>query len=323
MDLSDDFDTKSVLDFESWKATLRTLCGRYNPEGIELNDFAGSVRAAHICGFDAVDLSCNAHRIERTQRDVRLDGTDHYGAIFQLAGCSTLMQNDRVTELAVGDIALVDSTLPVTYISENRPGRWLGLNLPRHSLMSHLGFEPEGGLHRRGATAATRLLFRLIQEAVEQRDLQSASTEPYMKMAVYDLLGALFAASDLPSISSPSDKLFRRVCDIIEAYFANPDFGPDEVAAEAGISLRYLQKLFTVRGSSCSHLIHARRLDYAARLIRRRTSMKTNQPLSVIAYACGFREYSHFARAFRRRFGHTPGTTAVQGAPEYRTTDVG
>jgi AraC family transcriptional activator of tynA and feaB len=34
--------------------------------------------------------------------------------------------------------------------------------------------------------------------------------------------------------------------------------------------------------------------------------MKTGQPLSDIAYACGFRDYGHFSRGFRRRFGTTP-----------------
>jgi AraC family transcriptional activator of tynA and feaB len=149
---SDEFNAKPALEYEEWKVLLRTLCGRYSPEGVEPNAFQGSVRPAHICGLEAVDLSCNAHRIERTYSDVRLDGTDHYGAIFQFAGRSIVVQNDRVTELTVGDVALVDSTQPVTYISENRPGRWLGLNLPRRSLVSHLGLEPVGGLRRRGET---------------------------------------------------------------------------------------------------------------------------------------------------------------------------
>ena len=74
-----------------------------------------------------------------------------------------------------------------------------------------------------------------------------------------------------------------------------------------GISLRYLQKLFTERGSTCSELIFALRLDHAERLVHRRSSLGTSQPLSEIAYACGFRDYTHFARKFRHRFGHAPG----------------
>jgi AraC family transcriptional regulator, positive regulator of tynA and feaB len=207
---------------------------------------------------------------------------------------STLVQNDLVTELAVGDVALVDATQPVTYISENRPGRWLGLKLPRQSLVSHLGREPESGFCSRGQTLASRLLFRLIQELADEHDLSSASAEPYMQMVVYDLLGAIFAASDLPSITSHFDKLFMRVCGIIKARFADPDMGPSEVAAETGISLCYLEKLFTVRGSTCSHFIHSLRLDHAARLIQRRASMKTGEPLSAIAHACGFCDYPNF-----------------------------
>jgi transcriptional regulator GlxA family with amidase domain len=45
--------------------------------------------------------------------------------------------------------------------------------------------------------------------------------------------------------------------------------------------------------------------------------MKTGQPLATIAYACGFRDYTQFGRAFRRQFGHAPGTIGVQSAAEY------
>jgi AraC family transcriptional regulator, positive regulator of tynA and feaB len=179
-------------------------------------------------------------------------------------------------------------------------------------LISHLGLQPESGLCGHGRTPANRLLFRLVQEAADDRDLSFASAEPYMQLAIYDLVGAIFAKSDLPSISSHSDKLFTRICDIIKAHFADPNVGPSDVAAEAGISLRYLQKLFTLRGSTCSHFIYSVRLDHAARLIQRHAATKTEQPLSVIAYACGFRDYTHFARAFRNRFGYPPGAARTR-----------
>jgi AraC-like DNA-binding protein len=60
---------------------------------------------------------------------------------------------------------------------------------------------------------------------------------------------------------------------------------------------------------TCSRYIIAQRLERAAQLIARRALLKTGEPLSAIAYTCGFRDYSHFARAFRQRFGHTPGAT--------------
>ncbi len=100
--------------------------------------------------------------------------------------------------------------------------------------------------------------------------------------------------------------MFKRICDVTKDRFADPDFGPYEIAAEVGISLRYLQKLFTKRGFTCSGFIQSLRLDQAARSIKRRALMKSGQPLSEIAYACGYRDYNNFASAFRQRFGHAP-----------------
>ncbi|HWO45414.1 MAG TPA: helix-turn-helix transcriptional regulator [Methylomirabilota bacterium] len=131
-----------------------------------------------------------------------------------------------------------------------------------------------------------------------------------MQLAVYDLVGALFAPSDPWPVSRHADKLFARIRGLVKDGFADPDFGPREVAAVAGISLRYLQKLFTARGTTCSEFIYSLRLDHAAHLVHRR-ALGTGQPLSEIAYACGFRDYPHFARKFRNRFGCAPGTHAA------------
>jgi AraC family transcriptional activator of tynA and feaB len=296
------------LDIEEWKDLVRPLCGRYNPEGIGPHAFTGAVTHQKASGLDAVVLSCtNTHRIERTQLDVRSDGMEHFYVLIPLAGRCTMIQNGQIAEMGAGDVSLIDSTRPLKYVCNNRPGRWLSLHLPRQSLVSHLGFEPQGGSFRHRGTLAGRLLGQLATDALND-NRTSMPSEPYMQLAVYDLLGALFAGLDPAPFSSHTDKLFTRVRRIIKSRFTDPDLGPSEVAAEARISLRYLQKLFTSRGTACSHFILSLRLDYAAQLVRRRASLKTRQPLTEIAYASGFRDYTHFARAFRRRFGHPPGT---------------
>jgi len=104
----------------------------------------------------------------------------------------------------------------------------------------------------------------------------SVSAKAYMRLAFYDLLGALFSPSDPEDASFQTDRLFARICDIIRDRFADPDFGPCDVAVEAGNSLRCLQKLFAARNSSCSHFIHSVRLDRAARLLERRSFLKTS-----------------------------------------------
>ena len=306
------------LDFEGWRAFLRASCGN-QPEVTDPSAFVGWVRPLSVCGltaaalkiecgFAATDFGRDAYRSERTNRDARNAGADYYYAVFQAAGRSALVQNDEVIQLAVGDVAFLDAARPAACFAGD--SHWLRLQLPRQSLVSHLGCEPQGGLYARGRTPAARLLFDVVRNADEGDGSAWSPADPYMQLAVYDLLGALFAPSEPFHVSRHADRLFARIRGVVKDGFADPDFSPREVAAEVGISLRYLQKLFTARASTCSEFIYSLRLDHAAHLLRRRASLDTNQPLSEIAYACGFRDYTHFARRFRDRFGHSPGAAA-------------
>ncbi|WFT96095.1 helix-turn-helix domain-containing protein [Bradyrhizobium barranii] len=277
----------------------------------ETNIFASKVRTRRVFGFAAVDLTCSATRLERTEKDIRRDNMEYYFVTVQDTGESIIIHNDRVVNITAGDVILLDSTKPVTFISRAEDSaQWLGVQVPRQKLASHLGFEPQGGVCGPRQAQASRLLCQLALDPISDAEPAFASTDQFMHLVVYDLLGALFAPP-APLGSRHNDKLFMRVCGIIKDRFADPDISPREVAAEAGISLRYLQKLFTARGSTCGHHICSARLDHAARLIERRALMKTGQPLSDIAYACGFRDYTHFARGFRRRFGTAPGAVGA------------
>ena len=312
------------LNLEEWAALLRSTCGG-DHEVIDPNAFAGSMRRVSVygveaaaikihCGLAAVDHGGNTYRFERTRRDVRLADVDWYCALFQVAGRSAVTQNEHTVQLAVGDIGLVDGARPSTRLSDNG-SQWLSIYLPRQSLISHLGFEPQACLYGRGGTLAARVLRQLVLDGIGDEESTAAPAGPHMRLALYDLLGALFAPSDPGPVSRHADRLFARIRSVIKDRCADPDFGPAEVAAETGISLRYVHKLLTARGSTCNELIYSIRLDHAAHLLERRASLGTGQHLSEIAYACGFRDYAHFARRFRHRFGHAPGAHFEGGGP--------
>jgi AraC family transcriptional regulator, positive regulator of tynA and feaB len=304
---------------EAWSAWAREHYGQYNLQGNHLERFSASIRTKNIYGLAALDIGHNLQRVDRTHQDARRDGMDQYKLIFQTAGRSILNQNNQVAKLVAGDIALVDMSRPVAYLFENGPNRRIALNLPRRSMVTHLALEPQGGASWCGETsAAARALFRLILDALNEEDTSLISAEPYMQLAVYDLFGALFVASGFPQASSHADKVFARASRVIKAAFCDPNVGPNEVATEVGISLRYLQKLFSVRGLTCTNVIRSHRLERAAHLLQRRAVMKTQQPLSEIAYASGFRDYNAFYRMFRHRFGISPGAIGGthSGRPE-------
>jgi AraC family transcriptional regulator, positive regulator of tynA and feaB len=293
------------LTHDQWRVKLQAVGARYQPVGVDRGNFTGWLASRNICGFDALELSCNAPRIERTPRDTRLDDISHYYVLFQCAGRMQLEQNDRTSVLNPGDVALVDSSRPVTYLSQTpRQSHWLSLHLNRKSLASYLGFEPKGGQSRNGEALAAVLLRELVSMTTRER--HSGPAGAYMSLAVFDLVGALFTDVAHVSISPYSDKLFLRACDIIGERFNRPEFGPSELAAEMRISLRYLQTLFAARGDTCSAFIRSSRLNHATNQLRRHALVETPAALQEIAYSSGFLDYNYFARLFRRRFGHSP-----------------
>jgi hypothetical protein len=82
--------------------------------------------------------------------------------------------------------------------------------------VSHLGFEPDSAIL--GDTRVSRLLRQLVQDAVEDENLVSASVgsyTSYMQLAFYDLLGALLVKPDAIAVTPGTGKLFKRVCNII------------------------------------------------------------------------------------------------------------
>src|SRR3984893_13762154 len=211
-----DFGETSQLNFEGWRAFLRGSCGK-QPAVPYASAFAGWVRPLSVCGLAAaalkiecglaaMDSGRNAYRSKRTHRDARFAGADYYYAVFQVAGQSVFTQNDEVSQLAVGDIALLDAARPAACFTDH--SQWLRLQLPRRSLVSHLGCEPKGGSYARGGTPATHLLFDLVRDAAKGDGSASCTADSYMQLAVYDLLGALLAPSDPSHASGHADRLF-------------------------------------------------------------------------------------------------------------------
>jgi AraC-like DNA-binding protein len=309
-----DFTGTPQLNHEEWAALVRSTCGGdhrvVEPDALvswmrRLTVYGLSAAATKIqCGLATIDHGADLYRFERTHRDARLD-VDWYCALLPLAGRSWLTQNDHTIQFGVGDIGLGDGARPFTRLSETG-SQWLSIYLPRKSIISHLGFEPQACLCGRGETLPARVLRQYVLEGLKDEESTAARSDPHMQLALYDLLSAVFAPSEPWRGSRYSDKLFARIRRIIRDGFADPNCGPSEIAAETGISLRYLQKLFTERGLTCTEFMYSLRLDHAARLVRRRALLGKNQSLSEIAYACGFRDYTHFARKFRHRFGHAP-----------------
>lgn len=77
---------------------------------------------------------------------------------------------------------------------------------------------------------------------------------------------------------------------------------PSLIAEELGISTRQVERLFgRFLNSTPKHYFMEMRLNRAQNLL-----VQTEQSITEIAMACGFRSTSHFSKVFRRHFGKSP-----------------
>jgi AraC-like DNA-binding protein len=68
-----------------------------------------------------------------------------------------------------------------------------------------------------------------------------------------------------------------------------------------GISVRYLYLLFQAEGTAPAHGILERRLKQASRLLA--DPRQAGRTITDIAFSVGFKDASHFTRAFKSRHG--------------------
>src|SRR6187402_535827 len=99
-------------------------------------------------------------------------------------------------------------------------------------------------------------------------------------------------------------QLARQILRRIETDFADPELSPEGLAAELGISKRYLQQLLAGSGTSFVQELTATRLDRASDMLT--DPRAGGLGVGEIAFRCGFLDPGYFARAFRKRFGAPP-----------------
>ena len=106
----------------------------------------------------------------------------------------------------------------------------------------------------------------------------------------------------MPSKLGPVPDLESRIRMEVLLHLGEPNFAVDDLAKRLGMSRSALyRRVAEFHSGKPAELIRAMRLDQAARLLS-----ETDQQISTIASATGFRSISSFSRAFAARTGMSP-----------------
>lgn len=160
--------------------------------------------------------------------------------------------------------------------------------------------------------AAVGLLFpRPLATRVGERMLAMHEMDPLQRlMELLSILSDLSRARDARPLSSPGfaqalrasdrqriDRVFR----MIDAHRGEP-ISQAQVAEAVGLTPAGFSRFFRrTTGRTFVEYVHELRIGRACRLL-----IETDEPVTAIAFDCGFGNLSHFNRLFRRRKGLTP-----------------
>lgn len=224
---------------------------------------------------------------------------------FQLEGTTLNCQDGRDALLSPGDFTLCDTGRPYA-IRFEEPARVLVFRLPSERVERVLPDAEElvatriAG-DRGGGALFSAFAMRLVGE-LEEEAIAGASDD--LPDAILSLVALARPSAGVESGVGANPLLWRRVAAFVRGHLTDETLGVSAIAAHCGVSTRYIQKVFAMRGQTPTSYILQRRLRLAAMALR--DGCNGEKGVLDIALSAGFRDLSYFNRTFRSKFGATP-----------------
>lgn len=293
---------------EIFKSELNAICGCFDVQSG--SSVAGRLAVCRAGGIDIAQVGLDANKVVRNAQHIRRDPGNHYFLILQQEGSPCLSQGDVATKVNPGDMFLVDSTKACEFNYAGEKSTQLSLHLPRDEMSHRFGKRIYGGLAIDGNDALA-IAFKATLSKLMLTD--EPLVQVHVTEALYGVLGALLAerAQGNRSPLNRDRQLVQCAMLLIAEHFAAPDFNSQSLADLLGVSLRGLQRAFTVIDEKPSARIQRFRVEAARQALQ---SLEKNKTVSItsISYSCGFSDLSTFYRQYKSHFGCAPGAHLPQ-----------
>lgn len=290
-----------------WERTIDETFGAVDMKIADEANFFGEIRSSPFGNLHLTQIVCDYEMATRTRRHIARDKMESFVLVLLRSGRLQIGQRDRECVLTPGTFALFDLNTPYTFRHVERTDV-LDLTIPGALLRSRLR-DPHRYVARTCAagTGVGRITADFLSSLMrEVGHIPEVAVHGYCGRAV-DMVGVLFENEDgdLPIANSAvRSALYKRCAAIIDNLLADPALDPATIAATAGISVRYLHRIFQDTGETVGGYLRRRRLELCHRDLS--DPAKRNLPVSEIAFRFGFHSQSHFANSFKRRYGMSP-----------------
>jgi AraC-like DNA-binding protein len=268
--------------------------------------FYAALRRHDFAGAEIMETVCDPCVGERTRKHVHRDDDLYVGVQLTTSGRERFRIGDTGVEVRSGDLVVWTTDQVVQFEVMERLHK-VTLMIPwslMRERMPERKLPPSGGRIESKAGVGSLLAVHLLALSNEISSLD-ASVQGSVSRSTLELLGIALSGQQQVSTFDASAVMLRKVQDFILQHLHEDGLTPARIAESCGISLRYLHMLFQRSDMTVSGYVMHSRLSACRQALADRSYNRYQ--IAEIAYRFGFNSTSHFCRAFKEKFGESPG----------------
>ena len=270
-------------------------------------EFFGRIHLLDLGGVTISRISSDAQYVQRSRKSILSEEAASLIFIYQVSGTCRIFQHGQNVLLKRGQVAFLDSDQPYELRFPNTFDQ-LVLQVPKALIRANkIGLHEDAGLravHSNEPAAQTEFIFEDVWKLYFSASVAARSNH------LVELLGQLalpFQETSSGFSNGLNAKQFAhldRAKRFILSNLKNDELSASDIAAECGVSPRYLRSLFASEANKMSHWMTRQRLECARmdlECVAGRDSF-----ISAVAYRWGFPDHSNFCRKFKAAYGVSP-----------------
>lgn len=288
---------------DAWQAALNdshlswTLCDSRRA------GFSADLLMGRLQDLQVVQCVCQPCSGFRSSREIGAGNAAYYGLLLIYKGYEEVKTVSREALLGPGNALLWDSTEPVRFrlcspihkVTVFVPQSRMHDALPQARHLVGKTFDWRCGL---GAVTASHIAALAFQAPYIEEQQTHPAVETTLEL-IATSLGSQYAEAG----ETARAEMIATIKKYIQSHLDDPELGPQTLAVQFGISLRYLHLLFARFGTTVSRWILDCRLE---RCRRELVVAGPHKNITDVAFGWGFNDTAHFSRVFKKRYGVTP-----------------
>jgi AraC-like DNA-binding protein len=291
-------DRRTHTIWECWREQIWSTYVRLETAS-EDDQFYGRVQRPNPASARVSRVISTRQVTERTPSHLRSDPQELLIVAVQIVGEGFIEQDGRRSCLKAGDFGFYDTTRPYR-LAFDGPFEQLILRLPRRLIDQRLPtLNRLTGRRYDGRTGAGQVAIGFVRQlAVAAVSLDDSALESF-EGATAEVLATAIRLAEAGEPRGERARLEHVQARLLQD-LADPSLDIESFAAREGFSVRSLQRLFQLDGTTFTRWLLRRRLERVADDLK--SHSHRHRSITDIALSWGFNDMSHFSRAFRETF---------------------